>query len=173
MKLLHKEINKIMEKLNTQIISKYFLNVRINQNKKVILFFLLGLVIILSATFFNQEEKKTTNKFFLDSTIPEGYVFVPVSILNGASLSNMIGQHGVVDLYLTFNGKKTKKIASRVKIIQATNEIDSFAVLLKEEQSQNILTYTEPFFAVIQNPTIKSQNIFQAGKNKISIHYQN
>lgn len=173
MKPLTKETNTPMEKIKDQIIKKYLLKFRIDQNKKVILFFVLGLLIILSITLFQDKNETQGKKFYLDSTIPEGFVLVPVTIINGSSLSNMIGRNGVVDLYLTDNGKKTKKAAGRVKIVQATDDIDSFAVLLKEDQSHKILSFEEPFFAVVQNPRIKSKEIFQNGKNRIVINYQN
>lgn len=165
-------MENILEKTNNKIIQKYFLKVRWDQNKKIILFFGLGLLLIMAANFFENSDKNLTKKFHLDATIPEGYVLVPVPIVNADSISSMIGRYGVVDLFLSQNGLKSKKIISKVKIVQASDDLNSFAVLLKEDQSQKILNYNGPFFAVIQNPTRKSQETFQSGKQTIVINYQ-
>lgn len=159
-------------KANNKIIQKYFLKVRWDQNKKIILFFSLGLLLIMVANFFENRDTNQSKKFHLDSTIPEGYVLVPVPIINGESISSMIGKYGVVDLFLSQDGLKSKRIISKVKIVQATDDLNSFAVLLREEQSQKLLSFNGPFFAVIQNPTRKSQETFQSGKQTIVINYQ-
>lgn len=162
-----------MKDLNKQIISKYLLKVRLDQNKKIFLFFLLGLIMIFTITIFENKPNSSNSKFYLDSIIPEGHVLVPIQLINADSLALIIGRNGVVDLFQTENGRKTKKIASKVKIVQATDELNSFAVLLKEQQSQKILNYETPFFAVVQNPSAKSKEIFQNGKTQIVINYQN
>lgn len=156
----------------TKLIEKYLPKMRFDQNKRLILFFLTGLIIILVANFFEKDTNNQSKRFFLDSAIPEGYVLVPISLANAESLASMIGRNGVVDLFLSKNGIKSKKVISKVKIIQANDDLNSFAVLLKENQSQQILTYEGPFFAVIQNPTAKSQERFMAGKKTITINYQ-
>lgn len=161
-----------LEISHNKIIHKYLPKFRFDQNKRIILFFLFGLGLILIANFFEKETQGTSKRFFLDATIPDGYVLVPISITNADSIASMIGRHGVVDLFLSKNGIKSKKIISKVKIIQANDELSSFAVLLKENESQQILNYEGPFFAVIQNPSSKSQEKFTSGKKTITINYQ-
>ncbi|MCK6598169.1 MAG: hypothetical protein L6Q37_07375 [Bdellovibrionaceae bacterium] len=161
-----------MEERN-QLIKKYFLKVRLNQNKKIIIFFLFGLFIIFSLNWVNNKDPIQYSKFNIDATIPNGYVLIPIDVINGASLSSLMGQTGIVDLFSTENGRKTKLVASRVKIVQATDQNDSFAVLLKETLSQKIVQAQGPFFAIVQNPKQKSSEIFTDGAKKITINYQN
>ena len=162
-----------MENLKKKIINKYLLKARLNQNKKIVLFFILGLISIIFANFFNNKTSVMQNQNHIDSLIPKGYVLVPINIINSGSISSIIGPYGIVDLYLTKDGNKSKRIASRVKIIKASGDENTYAALLKETQSYKILSYEAIFFAVVQNPKIKSQEIFQNNKRKIVINYQN
>lgn len=165
-------MENVLEVNNNKLIQKYLPKVRFDQNKRIILLFLIGLALILIANFFEKENGQQNKRFFLDASIPEGYVLVPIPLANGDSLSSMIGRHGIVDLFQSKNGLKSKKVISKVKIVQANDDINSFAVLLKETESQLILNYEGPFFAVIQNPSSKSQEKFMSGKKTITINYQ-
>jgi len=90
----------------------------------------------------------------LDTLIPEGFSLVNIEIVNAEKLDAILGQFGVVDLFLANeDGKKTsKKIASKVKILRAPKNPQEFAVLVPEAQVSELFSYDSPFYASIQNP---------------------
>lgn len=86
--------------------------------------------------------------------IPEGYVLVPIEVSNYESLDSILGQYGVVDLFVQTpeDDEPSRKVAERVKILRAPLNPSHFAVLVPENESQNLVTFDLPFTVVVQNP---------------------
>ena len=109
-----------------------------------------------------------------DTFIPKGYVLVPIEVANANSLSSLLGEvGGVVDLYLPQGKKTSLRIATKVKILRAPYNPDLYAVLVREQESNRILSYAGPFVAVVQNPNAQGMNLTEVHSQKISIEYQN
>jgi hypothetical protein len=92
-----------------------------------------------------------------DTFIPNGFVLVPIDIQNIDSLSSMIGQFGLVDLFTTsnLNQKSGLRVGRRLKLLRAPLNPQQFAVLVPEEEAGELLKAIGPFVAVIQNPADK------------------
>lgn len=89
----------------------------------------------------------------IDTFIPAGFVLVPIEVQNYESLDSILGSHGVVDLYLpsqTGSGKGSR-VATRVRIMRAPLNPSQFAVLVREDQSSQLVRTESPFFVVVQN----------------------
>lgn len=86
--------------------------------------------------------------------IPAGYVLVPIEVANFDSLDSILGPYGVVDLYLPAEAphRRAKKIASHVKIMRAPLNPSRFAVLLKDDESTEVMAQGGPFQVILQNP---------------------
>jgi hypothetical protein len=90
----------------------------------------------------------------VDTYIPEGMTLVPIEIQNIEALKSVLGNFGVIDLYLpSFEGNQPpKKIASGVKIMRAPLNPDVFAVLVREENAPQIAQHPGAFFVTVLNP---------------------
>lgn len=110
-----------------------------------------------------------------DTVIPKGYVLIPVELQNFEAISGVIQNFGVVDLYSNNpETLKSKKIASKIKLIRAPYNPNSFAVLAKEEYSEEVVKFSGNLYAVIQNKKITDEmKIINSQKNQnIAIEYQ-
>lgn len=142
-------------------------------------FMMLGMVIVV----FNMQETKPSPKAELnyesvDTFIPRGFVLIPIELQNADSLSSIIGEMGgVVDLYTvrTDSHKGGLKIGTRLKILKAPLNPQQYAVLVPEQKSHQVLAFSGPFMAVIQNPEEKGSEItsHQNQSPKVQIHYSN
>lgn len=117
-------------------------------------FVVLGIISFL----FSQKSETTIEQMpqkqvEIDELIPEGYFLLPLELTNREALVSMIGDTSIVDLFTihpqTLNPQK--KIASRVKLIKSPKNPDQFALLLEESNTMDILKYSGPYFATIQN----------------------
>src|SRR4051812_7351936 len=68
--------------------------------------------------------------------IPAGFVLVPIEVANYESLDSILGNFGVVDLYIPSDDPKKRalKIAERLKILRAPLNPSHFAVLARESE---------------------------------------
>ncbi len=84
--------------------------------------------------------------------IPAGFVLVPIEVANFESLDSILGQHGVVDLYIPADEtrKRATKIAERIKILRAPLNPSHFAVLAPEAESSRLVGHAGPFVVVVQ-----------------------
>lgn len=108
------------------------------------------------------DQKKVDAPVDVDSTsvdtyIPEGMTLIPIEIQNIEALKNILGEFGVVDLYLPSfeENRAPKKIASGVKIMRAPLNPDVFAVLVLEENASQIAQHPGSFFVTVLNPNNK------------------
>lgn len=90
----------------------------------------------------------------VDTYIPEGMTLIPIEIQNIEALKNILGEFGVVDLYLPSfeENRAPKKIASGVKIMRAPLNPDVFAVLVRDENASQIAQHPGAFFVTVLNP---------------------
>lgn len=122
-----------------------------------------------------EPKPETEETVQLDALIPEGYVLLPLDLVNREALSSIVGSTAVIDLF-TVNAQTlspSKKIATRIKIIRTPRNPDQFALLVLENETPQILNYTGPYFAVIQNKTTTGSKLVPKIRlQDISISYQ-
>jgi hypothetical protein len=118
----------------------------------VIAFLVMGLLVLLAGAGQNVEKEKSPDS--ADTVIPAGYVLVPIQLENQDSISSLMGEFGVVNLFLSarVTGHGRVKVGQRLKLLRAPLNPDQYAVLVPEEESGKILEAQGPFFAVLQNP---------------------
>jgi len=112
-----------------------------------------------------QQPNKTENNSHiksLDTYIPEGFVLMPIELINGSSLDGLLEQKGVVDLYTGHPGqKRVDKVASAVKIIRSPMNPLYFAILVPEDKASLMIQRFQSFYAVIQNSEQQKQAVIQ------------
>lgn len=121
------------------------------------------------------DKDSNSPEFKIDTIIPDGYVLIPIKLLNAESISAVIGSHGVADIYATIQGEKSKLLFARAKIIKSSVAEGAFAVLVKENKAHLLSNSENPFFAAVQNPKAKAIDI-EPNQNRssgIRIIYQN
>ena len=150
----------------------------IKNNYFIIGFISLGFFTLLSYQINSpdiaQDTPKTEERS-VDTYIPSGHVLVPLEIANSESLATILGSFGgVVDLYLATNAgqKSGQKVGSKLKLLRAPLNPNQYAVLIRENESQRLLSYTGPFIAVVQNPKEKGNQV-KSSRSQIKIEYQN
>lgn len=139
-------------------------------------FVLLGLISFL----FSQKPEPAVDQapqkqVEIDELIPEGYFLLPLELTNREALVSMIGDTSIVDIFTihpqTLNPQK--KIASRVKLIKSPKNPDQFALLLEESNTMDILKYSGPYFATIQNRRNRKSSFPKARpESNVQVQYQ-
>lgn len=135
-------------------VARYLLNLK---TKYIVIgFIVLGIMIF----FLDQKpsnDPKHIDPTSVDTYIPEGMTLIPIEIQNIEALKNILGDFGMIDLYLPSyeSDRPPKKIASGIKIMRAPLNPDVFAVLVSEENASQIAQHPGAFFVTILNP--KSQ----------------
>lgn len=151
----------------------------IKNNYLLAAFLVLGLISFLATRSEKQTEEKESflpEPKSVDTFIPRGYVLVPIEIANAESLNSLVGDMGgVVDLYLTTNEtqKGGLKVGSKLKLVRAPLNPQQYAVLVPDEESSRLLSFTGPFLAVVQNPEEKGTKLRASGPSRIQVQYQN
>ena len=129
----------------------------------------LGLVFLsLISTALPMIFKEQPKTLSLDNLVPKGFVLLPIEINNGKDITNIIGSYGVVDLYVYSkqSGLPEKQVASAIKILPPDTEEGRFTALVPEQEAIHLFGYSEPFYAVIQNPNKKGSKIYKKQKKK-------
>jgi hypothetical protein len=142
-----------------------------------VLGFLVIVLVCILGTSFTQTSKpvhESADSFDSpDTVIPKGFVLVPVELQNAESLSAMVDQFAVVDLYVPgadsqgfesagrrsrSGGSKTgRRIGYHLKLLRAPLNPKTFAVLVPEAQAPAVVSTSGALFAVIQNPKLAGQ----------------
>ena len=143
-----------------------------------ILGFLVIILVCILGTSFTKSSKPSAHEEAEtfdspDTVIPKGFVLVPVELQNAESLSAMVDQFAVVDLYVpgtesqSFEGasrrgrggdlKAGRRIGYHLKLLRAPLNPKTFAVLVPESQAPAIVSTSGALFAVIQNPKLAGQ----------------
>lgn len=127
------------------------------------------IIIILVVQMTSQTAVVPEDDASADTYIPEGYVLVPIEIQNVDSLSALISNYAVVDL---FRGPNSRRVGKRLKLLRAPLNPQQFAVLVPEDQVSSLLQTPGPFWAAIQNPQqSKASEIASRKKKKSRIEY--
>lgn len=105
-----------------------------------------------------------------DTYIPDGYVLLPIELQNADTLSSMIGEFAVVDL---FQGPQSKRVGKRLKLLRAPLNPNQYAVLVPEGEVSTLMSSPGPYWAAIQNPNLrKGSSITQHSKKSRIEYYQ-
>ena len=145
-----------------------------DQKNKVILFFFVGLLLVGFTYLKPTSASGGKDSFQIDTIIPNGYVLIPVKLLNAQAISAVIGSHGVADIYTTVQGEKSKLLFSRAKIIKSIEGDDAtFSILVKESKARLLSNHDSPFFAAVQNPKAKAFDEEKKHGPHVQIIYQN
>ena len=125
----------------------------LNTHKTFLFMFILFVLIyiitsLVSATSKNTEQAMVTP----DTLIPRGHVLIPIELENIETITGLIENYGVIDIYL---GKKltetSQKILNKVKIIRAPLNPQKFAILLPENAAKVFMKYNGLFVGAVQN----------------------
>ncbi len=147
---------------------------KISKQNKLLVISLL--IFILFSTFYSITQRSTTSKIpekiYADTFIPKGFVLIPVELANFESVSALIDQFGVIDLYAGAPQMAgSKKIAARVKILRAPLNPNLFAILIAEDRSSQIMKQVGPFWAVVQNRLATDEKKEAKAQKSIQIEY--
>ena len=112
--------------------------------------------------------KKDPPPVSLSSLIPKNFVLVPIEIVNGRDIINMIGGYGLVDLYSYSEqtGLPERQAGSAVKILPPQESEGRFMALIPEAETSNLFSHPDSFYAVIQNPDKKREAKIYKKKHK-------
>lgn len=130
------------------------------RNKTLAIAMSLMLLIIVCVQMTSKPEATVEDEASADTYIPEGFVLVPIEIQNVDSLSSLIGEFAVVDL---FRGPHSQRVGRRLKLLRAPLNPQQFAVLVPEAEVSALLQIPGPYWAAIQNPQ-QSKNAEIASK---------
>ena len=90
----------------------------------------------------------------ISTFIPKGFRLVPIQVDNYKSLDQILGNYGVVDLYVkSFKGPKLKMelVGSGIRAIRAKNGSESIGLLVPKEQVKAILKKEGRFVLTVNN----------------------
>jgi hypothetical protein len=145
-----------------------------DQNSKLTLigFIIFGLFLIVTQNKNTHKDEKN-EVTSADTVIPKGHVLVPIEIQNIDSLSSLIGDFGLVDLFTTqyLNQKAGIRVGKRLKLLRAPLNPNTFAVLVPENLASEILAAHGPFVAVVQNPNNSLKSELAIKKSSPEIFY--
>lgn len=126
---------------------------KIKKNRIFVMAFVgMGILVLLANA--GQSVEKERSPDSADTVIPAGYVLVPIQLENQDSISSLMGEFGVVNLFLSakVTGHGRVKVGQGLKLLRAPLNPEQYAVLVPDEESGKILEAQGPFFAVLQNP---------------------
>lgn len=147
---------------------------KISQQNKILLcsFMFLIVIYLLFGIKSDKPEQKKLDKVYADTLIPKGFVLIPIELANVDTISALMDQYGVVDLFSgSLNQKGSRKIASRVKILRAPLNPNQYAVLVQEDLSAVIMNSQGPFWAVVQNRDTKQDSYKEKVNHTVRIEY--
>ena len=122
----------------------------------------------LASELFPKFLKEKKAPLSLDTLIPKGFVLLPIEIINGQDIIQLIGSHGVVDLYAYSDKSRLpeEQAASVVKVLPPEREEGRWTALVPEKQASYLFGYSDPFYAVIQNPEKNNSKIYKKKEKK-------
>jgi|GEM_PF-1004870 len=142
---------------------------QIKKNRIFALAFVI-MALLVGLTSISQKAEMQSAPESADTVIPVGYVLVPIQLENQDSISSLMGEYGVVNLFLSakVTGHSKVKVGQRLKLLRAPLNPDQYAVLVPEEESGKILEAQGPFFAVLQNPNESKATTWLKKKKSVS-----
>ncbi|MBC7741965.1 MAG: hypothetical protein H7061_07200 [Bdellovibrionaceae bacterium] len=142
------------------------------KNKPLIIAFLLFVVAFIAINFGAEKGPLSKDKIYADTMIPKGLVLLPIELANADTVSGLIDQFGVIDLYAgQGSAGGSKKIAAKVKILRAPLNPQQYAVLVPENLSKEIMHSVGPFYAVVQNRQVQYEEKVNVPVKAVSIEY--
>ena len=142
-------------------------------NKYLLLSFICLIAVYLIFGLKKEEIVQKQPNIYADTYIPNGHVLVPLEIANIDSLSALIDQFAMIDLYVGLpSDKGSRKIASRIKLIRAPLNPNLYAVLVNESLSSQIMGSSGPFWAVLQNRNSSTIGAVTQNRPSIQIEYK-
>ena len=99
----------------------------------------------------NQEAAPPTGA--IDTLIPAGHNLIPIEIENLEQVNGLIDRFAVVNIYQVSHDQQTKSklVGKNMKLIRAPLNPQVFAVLIKDEEQERMMSFPGPFRIVIQN----------------------
>lgn len=156
-----------MVKFNKEPILNWLRDPR-NRVLSIAVVFMLVIVIAVQLNSTSGSQPSNADESTTDTYIPEGYVLVPIELQNADSLSSLIGNFAIVDL---FRGPHSQRVGRRLKILRAPLNPQQFAVLVPEGEVQKLLQNPGSFWAAIQNPNLKKSEELASRNKKSRIEY--
>ena len=145
---------------------------QVQKNKALLIAFGIFLLAFIVMNSTSTKVKAKANPIYADTMIPKGFVLVPIELANVDTISALIDQFGVVDLYAGSPTKQgSRKIASRVKVLRAPLNPQQYAVLVPEYLSNQIMKEVGPFWAVVQNRQTSSDQKPEVYHRPVAIEY--
>lgn len=129
-----------------------------------------GMLIIVGLSHFFSSKPESTEGApeSADTYIPDGFVLVPIELQNVDSISSLVGDFAIVDL---FQGPLSKKVGKRLRLMRAPLNPNQYAVLVADDEVQKLLATPGPYWAVIQNPNQNKKSVIADRKQKSRIEY--
>ncbi|MBT4760083.1 MAG: hypothetical protein HOO06_00155 [Bdellovibrionaceae bacterium] len=114
----------------------------------------------------------------LDTVIPQGFVLIPIEIINAKAIDDLIQNFGVVNLYAkskntNYLNSQYLPVATGIKIIRSPKNPSVFAVLSPENSAYKIVRATGPFTVTIHNPKNNTTSFKKEKKKKRKIIIEN
>jgi len=137
----------------------------------LIAFVTLGLVAEVYQSHSAHNSEPTPAQEAPDTIIPKGYVLVPIELQNSESLSALISEFAIVDLYLPQDSStksKGKKIGRHLRLLRAPLNPNTFAVLVPDAEVPAVVNHSGPMIAVIQNRSQSGNGAIEREKKSIS-----
>lgn len=142
------------------LISKFKEKYSQKQSEKLLLLLLLtGLIVTLCLHFKDSSTVPPVNataendEIETDTLIPVGFELVPIEFENQNALEPLIGNFGVVNVYLASgeNAKRGQLVARNVKVLRAPMNPQALSVLVPTDQAALFLSHHGSMYAVVQN----------------------
>ncbi len=131
----------------------------------------IGLMLIVILYVELSAKPAAQNPESVDTYIPAGFVLVPIELQNADSLSSMIGDFAVVDLFTGLDGRQ-ERVGRSLKLIRAPLNPERLAVFVPDDQVASLLKIPGPYWAALQNPNNKgSASIHKNKKPQSRIEY--
>ena len=105
-----------------------------------------------------------------DTVIPKGFVLVPIELKNAESLSALIENFAIVDLYVASGSGKAhgQKVGHHLRLLRAPLNPNTFAVLVPDNQAESIINGSGPLMAVLQNREQAGHGAIEKNQKKLS-----
>lgn len=150
---------------------------KIYSDKKDKILFAILFLLILSAIALPSSRSQSTETALepeTDTTIPQGFVLVPIELENQRSLDSIIGSHAVVNLYKgsQLTDQKGKLVGRHLRLLRAPLNPEQFAVLVPESEVAQFATPAAKFYAVLQNRrALEGATVTRDAKAKRQVEY--
>lgn len=144
----------------------------IKEHKKwvVLGFFLIVTSVITQIQSSNEPNETIKAPEDLSTFIPKGYRLVPLPIENYKNLDQILGNYGVVDLYVKtlINSKvQTELLGVGIRALRAKNGSESIGLLVPVDQVKTLLKRNGKFYLTINNSKTSGTN-FEETKVKVT-----